>query len=88
MNTIVIQYEYHRFDLAMKNRRGNNMQETKLIIEPKKYKEESVVVSVRIPRDMLKDIDSVANEAGRTRNEIITLFLDYALKNTEIIEKN
>ena len=64
------------------------MQETKLIIEPKKYKEESVVVSVRIPRDMLKDIDSVANEAGRTRNEIITLFLDYALKNTEIIEKN
>ncbi len=58
-----------------------------LKIEIKKYKEESVVVSARIPKDMLQDIDYVAKESGRTRNEIITMFLDYALKNTEIIEK-
>ncbi len=58
-----------------------------LKIEIKKYKEESVVVSARIPKDMLQDIDCVARESGRTRNEIITMFLDYALKNTEIIEK-
>ena len=41
----------------------------------------------RIPKDMLQDIDFVAKESGRTRNEIITMFLDFALKNTEIIEK-
>lgn len=58
-----------------------------LKIEAKKYVEESVVISSRIPKDMLQDIDFVAKESGRTRNEIITMFLDFALKNTEIIEK-
>ena len=58
-----------------------------LRIEAKKYVEESVVISSRIPKDMLQDIDFVAKESGRTRNEIITMFLDFAIKNTEIIEK-
>lgn len=54
-------------------------------IEAKKYKEESVVASIRIPKDMLQDIDLAAKESGRTRNEIITAFLEYSLKNVEII---
>ncbi len=58
-----------------------------LKIEAKKYKDESVVVSMRIPKDMLQSIDLVAKRAGRTRNEIMSLFLDFALKNTEIIDK-
>lgn len=58
-----------------------------LRIEAKKYREESVVISSRIPKDMLQDIDYVAKESGRTRNEVMTLFLDFALKHTEIIEK-
>lgn len=58
-----------------------------LRIEAKKYVEESIVISSRIPKDMLQDIDFVAKETGRTRNEIITMFLDYALKRTEIINK-
>ena len=61
--------------------------ENVLRIEAKKYVEESVVISSRIPKDMLQDIDFVAKETGRTRNEIITMFLDFALNNTEIIEK-
>lgn len=61
--------------------------ENVLRIETKKYVEESVVISSRIPKDMLQDIDFVAKESGRTRNEIITMFLDFALKKTEIIEK-
>ncbi len=44
-------------------------------------------MSARIPKDMLQDIDFVAKESGRTRNEIVTMFLDFALKNTEIIDK-
>ena len=47
-----------------------------LRIEAKKYVEESVVISSRIPKDMLQDIDFVAKESGRTRNEIITMFLE------------
>ena len=58
-----------------------------LRIEAKKYREDSVVVSMRIPKDMLQDVDFVAKESGRTRNEIMTMFMDFALKNTEIIEK-
>ena len=61
--------------------------ENVLRIEAKKYREDSVVISSRIPKDMLQDIDFVAKESGRTRNEIITMFLDFALKKTEIIEK-
>lgn len=58
-----------------------------LRIEAKRYREDSVVMSARIPKDMLQDIDFVAKESGRTRNEIVTMFLDFALKNTEIIDK-
>lgn len=58
-----------------------------LKIETKRYTEESVIVSARIPKDMLEDINSIAKETGRARNEIITILLDYALKNTEIVDK-
>lgn len=63
------------------------MAENVLRIEAKRYREDSVVMSARIPKDMLQDIDFVAKEFGRTRNEIVTMFLDFALKNTEIIDK-
>lgn len=66
---------------------GRIYMENVLRIEAKKYVEESVVISSRIPKDMLQDIDFVAKESGRTRNENITMFLDFALKKTEIIEK-
>lgn len=58
-----------------------------LRIEAKKYVEESIVISSRIPKDMLQDIDFVAKKSGRTRNEIITMFLEHSLKHTEIINK-
>lgn len=57
-----------------------------LRIEVKKYVGESIVISSRIPKDMLQDIDFVAKSSGRTRNEIILKFLDFALKHTEIID--
>lgn len=66
---------------------GNSMSDNVLRIEAKKYREETVVVSSRIPKDMLQDIDFVAKESGRTRNEIITMFLGFALQNTEIVNK-
>lgn len=72
----------------MKNEKGRESMDNVLRIEAKKYREESVVVSARIPKDMLQDIDFVAKETGRTRNELIVMFLDFALKNTEIVEKN
>ena len=36
------------------------MDNIRLIIPPKKYTDETSIVSMRIPKDMLKDIDAAA----------------------------
>ena len=63
------------------------MEEPKLRIKPKKYTEESAIVSMRIPKDMIRDLDAVAAKTGRTRNEIIAMSLEFALENMEILQK-
>ena len=63
------------------------MEEPKLEIKPKKYTAESAIVSMRIPKDMVRDLDAVAAKTGRTRNEIIAMSLEFALDHMEIREK-
>lgn len=63
------------------------MEDPKLEIAPKKYSGESTVISLRIAKAMLADIDKIAAETGRTRNELMTLGLEFALKHIEIIDK-
>lgn len=63
------------------------MTDPKLEIIPKKYSGESTVISMRITKAMLADIDKIAAETGRTRNELMTLGLGFALKHIEIIDK-
>ena len=45
------------------------------------------VVSARLPDDMIDELDSVAKKTGRTRNELIQMCIDFALKNLEISEQ-
>lgn len=59
----------------------------KLIIQPQKYRGETSVISMRMPKDMLIDIDKVAAETGRTRNEILMLSIEFALEHMEIKKK-
>lgn len=61
--------------------------EKKLIVSSKKYKGESVVVSTRLPSDLVDKIDSVCEITGKSRNELITKCLDFALDNM-IIKNN
>ena len=61
--------------------------EKKLIIEPQKYGGETAVISMRIPKNMLADIDMVAAETERTRNEIMMMSLEFALEHMEIKKK-
>ena len=61
------------------------MDEPKLAITPKKYTGETSVISMRIPKDMVKDLDAMAERTGRTRNELMSLCLEFALKHIEII---
>ena len=63
------------------------MTEPRFQITPKKYNGESSVVSMRRPKDMLKDIDEIAARIGRTRNEFMLLSLEFALEHLEIEEK-
>ena len=63
------------------------MSNSKLIITPRRYTDETQVISVRIPKDMLRDIDDVTQKTGRTRNEIILNGLEFSLNNLEIAEK-
>ena len=63
------------------------MSEKKLIIQPHRYGNETSVISIRLPKDMLAVIDRVAAETGRTRNEIVVLSMEFALDSLEIDEK-
>lgn len=60
------------------------MEELTLRIGAKKYTDESTVISFRLPKDMLKEIDTVAGATGRTRNEIMTTSLEFALRHMEV----
>ena len=63
------------------------MSELKFQVAPKKYTAESAVVSIRMPKDMLRDIDEIAAKVGRTRNEFMLMSLEFALDHLEIEEK-
>jgi hypothetical protein len=64
---------------------GESMSEPVFRIPRKKYGGDTTVVSMRISRELLKDIDKVADLSGRNRNEILTMSLEFALKHTEIL---
>ena len=61
------------------------MSEPVLRIPKKKYGGDTTVVSMRISKELLSDIEKVADLAGRNRNEILTMSLEFALKHTEIL---
>lgn len=63
------------------------MSDKKLILHPHKYGGESAVISMRLPKSMLADIDKIASDTGRTRNEILFLCMEFALENIQITEE-
>ena len=44
------------------------------------------MVSIRLPDELLKKLDKIAEETGRTRNEVIQKCLAFAVDNLEIKE--
>ena len=56
------------------------MNTPKFEIPVKKYTGGSTVVSFRLPKDMLRDVDEVAARTGRTRNEVLSLCVEFALE--------
>lgn len=60
------------------------MDTPKLQIMKKRYSGDSTVISLRMPKEMLADLDKIAEFTGRPRNEILTMSLEFALKHMEI----
>ncbi|MEG0492169.1 MAG: hypothetical protein RR696_03125 [Clostridia bacterium] len=63
------------------------MDNLKLKLMPQKYTGESTVISMRIAKEMLHDLDFVAKETRRTRNDPLPICLEFALKNVEIVNE-
>ncbi len=62
--------------------------EKKFVVHPRKPAfGKTSVVSARLPDDMILKLDKVAEETGRSRNELIQMCIDFALENLEIAEK-
>lgn len=46
----------------------------------------SSVISVRLPDEMLENLEKVAGKTGRTRNELVQMCIDYAMDRLVIEE--
>lgn len=62
------------------------MENPTLYILPKKYVGESTVVSMRLPKDMIEELDSIAKATGRTRSELMSTCLEFAMQHMEIVD--
>ena len=60
------------------------MEKVKFEVTSINYKGDSSVISLRLSNDLISKFDEIANETGRTRNEILSMALEYALSNVKI----
>ena len=58
----------------------------KLIITSKKNRGETSVVSSRLSTELIEKLDHIAENTGRTRNDIIQTCLEFAVESIEIRE--
>ena len=63
------------------------MDQDRFIVSPRKPAVgKSSVISVRLPNTTIEQMEQVAGKTGRTRNEIVQMCIDYAMKRLEITE--
>ena len=65
------------------------MDSDNLVVTPKRPKGEDgyKVFSIRIKEDIVSKLDAIAIKTGRSRNELIGTFLEYAVERCKIEEK-
>lgn len=65
------------------------MKKDDLIVKPKRPKGEDgyKVFSIRIKEETVAKIDKISTQTGRSRNELIGKFLDYAVERCKIEEE-
>ena len=70
--------------IIMGKKEGGAMEDPVLKIKKRRYAGDSAVVTLRIPKDMVKDLDHIAESTGRTRNEIMSTCLEFAIEHMVI----
>lgn len=55
-----------------------------LKIKERKYRGETEVISARLPSELVRDLEVIAQQSGRSRNEIIELCLTFAIHRVKI----
>lgn len=60
------------------------MNDEMLTIKERKFQGDTEVVSARLPSELVKELNFVAKETGRSRNEIIELCLTFAVNRIKI----
>ncbi len=60
------------------------MTDDTLIIRPKRGEDGYKTFSIRIRENTVDQLDDVARQTGRSRNELIGVFLDFALNHCKI----
>ena len=65
------------------------MLDDKLVIKPKRSKGDDgyKTFSIRVREDVVEKIDEISSKTGRSRNELIGLFLEYAAERCTIENK-
>lgn len=59
----------------------------KLTIKKKLYRGDTEVVSARLPADLIAELNTLAKETGRSRNEIVEKCLIFALERIKLEEE-
>ena len=55
-----------------------------LRIRGRKYRGETEVISARLPSELVRELSNIAQQSGRSRNEIIELCLTFSLNRVQI----
>lgn len=61
----------------------------KFIVRPKdtdKKQDKSVVMTLRLDKDLRDEFDKLATQSGRSRNELMCMALQYAIENLEFVQ--
>lgn len=60
------------------------MNDEVLTIKERKYQGQTEVVSARLPSELIKELNFIAKETGRSRNEVIEMCLTFAVERVKI----
>jgi predicted DNA-binding protein len=59
-----------------------------LKIKAKQFGPQSAVYSMRLPVDMVKQLEEIARATGRTRNELFSICIEFAIDHMQIETSN